>query len=286
MIITIAETTFFLRLPNMWSPIPNKRKILDESPSAGNSSRWSTWKRDGSGGPWSWEAETRSHRGKSGRGMRGRQWLGGSVGRGVLEWFFLSTNSGEKLRVQIRQRIFFLHSAGQTNKCHYELCFWNECNWPAMAICKIWQLYHRIVVSKYSGTPCATMLLYFSGHCCEFLHFLLGSHCSSNLLEESVRAWLTEWDHYISSVGTPKIIGYRLQGLPPWVWVVERVHVGKWVEHGWFIATKPMSSSMLFRDPSQKRHFTTATLILVEDLWSIAQIVGVLGRFWIFLAFP
>lgn len=171
MIITIAETTFFLRLPNMWSPIPNKRKILDESPSAGNSSRWSTSKRDGSGGPWSWETETRSHRGNSGRGMRGRQWFGGSVGRGVLEWFFLSTNSGEKLRVQIRQRIFFLHSAGQTNKCHYELCFWNECNWPAMAICKMWQLYHRIVVSKDSGTPCATMLLYSSGHCCELNSF-------------------------------------------------------------------------------------------------------------------
>lgn len=123
---------------------------------------------------------------------------------------------------------------------------------------------------------------------CDFMSktWLLGSHCSSNLLEESVRAWLTEWDHYISSVGTPKIIGYRLQGLPPWVWVVERVHVGKWIEHGWFIATKPMSSSMLIRDPSQKRHFTTASFILVEDLWSIAQIVGVLGRFWIFFSLP
>ena len=56
--------------------------------------------------------------------------------------------------------------------------------------------------------------------------WLLGSHCSSNLL----RARLTEWDHYISSVGTPK--NHWLQGLPPWVWVVERVHVGKWIEHG------------------------------------------------------
>lgn len=104
------------------------------------------------------------------------EWEGGNGSGGVLAvgfWndFFKSTNSGEKLRVQIRQRIFFLHSAGQTNKCHYELCFWNECNWPAMAICKMWQLYHRIVVSKDSGTPCATMLLYSSGHCCELNSF-------------------------------------------------------------------------------------------------------------------
>lgn len=111
----------------------------------------------------------------------------------------------------------------------------------------------------------------------------LGVIATCNLLEESVRARLTEWDHYISSVGTPK--NHWLQGLPPWVWVVESVHVGKWIEHGWFIATKPMSSSMLIRDRSQKRHFTTVSFILVEDLWSIAQIV-----FWdvsgYFLAFP
>ena len=76
--------------------------------------------------------------------VRGECW---PWGFGMI--FFLSTNSGEKLRVQIRQRIFFLYSAGQTNKfkCHYELCFWNECNWPpTMAICKIWQLYHQKIV--------------------------------------------------------------------------------------------------------------------------------------------
>lgn len=110
------------------------------------------------------------------------EWEGGNGSGGVLAvgfWndFFKSTNSGEKLRVQIRQRIFFLYSAGQTNKCHYELCFWNECNWPAMAICKIWQLYHRIVVSKDSGTPCATMLLYSSGHCCELNSFPFSRVC-------------------------------------------------------------------------------------------------------------
>ena len=73
--------------------------------------------------------------------------------------------SGQKLRVQIRKRICLSYSAGKTNtKCHYHECFWKECNWPVMAICKIWQLYHRIVVST-------RWLLYPSCHCCELNSF-------------------------------------------------------------------------------------------------------------------